>query len=105
VYQNDPNIVANSTQLPPGCSSAANAPDPCATAVTDGDYPQVFNNVTVDPSFGVTSKVLLNQLTPLGTPVSTVEVPNSTDPGVGAGTDQMVTSFSSAVPWSSTFGW
>jgi hypothetical protein len=95
VYQNDPNIVANSTQLPPGCSNAANAPDPCVTAVTDGDYPQVFNNVTVDPSFGVTSKILLNQLTPLGTPVSTVEVPNSTDPGVGAGTDQMVTSFSS----------
>ncbi|HEX4219260.1 MAG TPA: hypothetical protein VHZ02_12860 [Acidimicrobiales bacterium] len=95
VFQNDPNIVANTTQLPPGCSSATNAPDPCNTAVTDGTYPQVFNNGSADPSFGVTSKILLNQLTPSGTPVSTVEVPNSTDAGVSSTSDQMVTSYSS----------
>ena len=97
-YQNDPNIVAGVTQLPPGCnpSTATTNPDPCGTAVENGDdYPQVFNNDTVDGSFGVTSKIVLDQLTPSGTLVSTIEVPNSTDPGVTSSSDQMVTSFSS----------
>ncbi len=94
-YHNDPDIVPGVTQLPPGCSSAAGADDPCGTAVTGGSYPQVFNNDTVDGSFGITSKLLLNQITPWGAPVSTIEVPNSTEPGVTPGHDQMVTSFSS----------
>jgi hypothetical protein len=49
-YTNDPNIVAGQTQLPPGSSAPV-------TAIANGDYPYVFNNVTVDPSFGVTSKL------------------------------------------------
>jgi hypothetical protein len=92
VYQNDPNITAGVTQLPPECGSAAS---PCGTAVTDGTYPEVFNNDTVDASFGVTSKIVLDQLTPSGTPVSSLEVPNSSQPGVGPSAGQMVTSFSS----------
>jgi len=92
VYQNDPNIVAGTSLLPPGCGGLN---DPCGTAITNGTYPQVFNNDLVDGSFGVTSKIVLDQLTTAGTPVNTIEVPNSSDAGVTPSTDQMVTSFSS----------
>ncbi len=92
-YQNDPNITAGSTQLPPGCGS--DAYDPCGTAVANGDYPDVFNNDAVDGSFGVTSEITLNQLTTAGSLVNSIEVPNSTTPGATSSSDQMVTSFSS----------
>ena len=90
VFGNDPNIVAGVTQLPPGCT-----PGNCVTATDSGTYPYVFNNAAVDGHFGVTSKIILDQITPSGLPVSSIEVPNSTMPGVGPGTDQMVTSYSS----------
>ena len=92
VFQNDTNVVAGTTQLPPGCGSAA---APCATAVADGEYPYVFNNASVDGSFGVTSPITLNELTPSGRLVGSLQVPNSTQPGVTADANQMVTSFSS----------
>ena len=60
-YRNDPNIVAGTTQLPPGCTGAN-----CVTAIANGNYPQVFNNVTVDPSFGVTSPLVPEADHPLG---------------------------------------
>ncbi len=91
-FQDDPGIVAGQTQLPPGCGSAES---PCGTAVTSGDYPYVFNNDTVDGSFGVTSKIVLDELTPFGFPLGFIEVPNSSEPGVRTNDDQMVTSFSS----------
>jgi phosphodiesterase/alkaline phosphatase D-like protein len=37
------------------------------TAIANGSYPNVFNNDTVDGSFGVSSPVFLEQLTPSGT--------------------------------------
>jgi len=80
VYTKAPTIVAGQTQLPPGCSGSN-----CVTAVADGSYPQVFNNDTVDASFGVTSRIFLTELTPSGIPLGTITVP----PG------QLVTSFSS----------
>ena len=79
-YKNDPGIVAGTTQLPPGCSGAN-----CVTAIANGGYPQVFNNVTVDPSFGVTSPLYLKQITPSGFPQGVIPVPTS----------ELVTSFSS----------
>ena len=90
VYQTAPNIVAGTTQLPPGCSGGT-----CKTAVAGGTYPYVFNNISADAAFGVTEPIVLQQLTTAGTPVSSLTVPNSTTPGVGATDDQMVTSFSS----------
>jgi phosphodiesterase/alkaline phosphatase D-like protein len=39
------------------------------TAIANGAYPNVFNNDTVDASFGVTSPVFLDQLTTSGAPV------------------------------------
>jgi len=90
-FQNDPGIVAGKTQLPPGCGGANS---PCGTAVTDGTYPYVFNNDTVDGTFGITSKIDLDEITPLGAMFGSIEVP-STQPGMTSAGDQMVTSFSS----------
>jgi hypothetical protein len=78
-YTNDPNIVAGTTQLPPGCTTG------CATAVANGNYPYVFNNDTVDGSFGVTSRLYLRELSPSGGTVGVIPVPSS----------QLNTSFSS----------
>ena len=55
--------MAGTTQLPPGCTGAN-----CATAIANGNYPYVFNNDTVDGSFGVTSPLYLKQITPSGLP-------------------------------------
>src|SRR3984957_1758070 len=89
VYESAPSLTAGVTQLPTGCVTD------CVLAKTGGAYPEVWDNDLVDESFGVTSKILLDQLTPWGSPVSTLQVPNSTEPGVTSGVDQMVTSFSS----------
>jgi len=78
-YVTDPNLVAGQTVLPPGCVTG------CATAVANGTYPQVFNNDTVDGSFGVTAPIFLDQITPSGHLISRFDVPPS----------QVVTSFSS----------
>jgi hypothetical protein len=91
IYDNNPNIlVAGATQLPPNCT-----PGNCVTAVADGTYPYVWNNAPIDGSFGITAKMILDQLTPSGSPVNSLEVPNSTEGGVPPTKDQMVGSFSS----------
>src|SRR5450755_143401 len=68
------------TQLPPGCTAGN-----CVTATADGAYPFVFDNDLVDSSFGVTSPIVLTEITPSGSPVARFKVP----------TDELVTSFSS----------
>lgn len=78
-YRNDPNIVAGQTVLPPGCTTG------CVTAVANGDYPNAFNNDTVDGSFGVTSKLFLREITPQGHPQDVISVP----------VNELTTSFSS----------
>ena len=90
VFPRDANLVAGVTQLPPGCAGNA-----CVTAVAGGDYPYVFNNASVDGNFGITSKIVLLELDPDGREAASIAVPNSTQPGVSARADQMVTSFSS----------
>ena len=91
VYDNNPNnVVAGVTVLPPNCVGAA-----CAKATAGGTYPTVFNNASVDGSFGITSKIVLDQLTPFGERVSSLEVPNSSQRGITSNADQMVGSFSS----------
>ena len=93
VYVDTGEITAGTTVLPPNCS-LANCPTPI-TALVGSAYPFVWNNDTVDGSFGVTSKIYLDQITPLGTLVTSLEVPNSSQNGVPPTKDQMVTSFSS----------
>ena len=90
VYDNNSNNVVVGMQLPPGC-----APANCVTATTNGTYPYVFNNALVDSSFGITAKIMLDQLTTSGTPINSLEVPNSSQNGVPPTKDQTVTSFSS----------
>jgi hypothetical protein len=90
VYNANPIIIPGVTQLPPNCTTGN-----CVTAVADGTYPTVFNNAPVDGSFGVTTKAVLDELRTDGDFVQSLEIPNSSQRGVTANTDQMVTSFSS----------
>jgi len=92
VYDNNANNIAVGTQLPPNCAKTVG---PCAPAVNNGTYPFVFNNDTVDGSFGITSKIFLDQITPFGFLLNSLEVPNSLQNNVHTGSNQLVTSFSS----------
>jgi len=90
VYDNDLNNVVVGSLLPPNC-----VPANCVAATNNGAYPQVFNNALVDGSFGITAKIILDQLTASGITINSLEVPNSSQNGVPPTKDQMVTSFSS----------
>jgi hypothetical protein len=84
-YDVNPDVlVPGQTVLPPGCTSG------CVTATNNAAYPQVFNNALVDGSFGVTTPIVLDQLTPSGQLVSRLQVPDGLQRG-----DNAVTSFSS----------
>jgi hypothetical protein len=79
-------ITPGVTQLAPGCAeTAAASGTPCASAIADGTFPSVFNNDSVDGSFGIVSPLFLNQITPWGKADGTIRVPS----------DQLNTSFSS----------
>ena len=84
-YDNKPGTVTVGQTLPPNCTNS------CVTAAYNGAYPTVWNNNLVDGSFGITSKIFLDQITRSGKLVNSIEVPNSPHPG----TNQIVTSFSS----------
>jgi hypothetical protein len=77
----DNSLVAGTTQLPPGCTAAN-----CVTATANGTFPQIFNNVLADGSFGITSPIFLDEISPDGGfPIGRIDVP----------ANEMVTSFSS----------
>jgi hypothetical protein len=97
VYDNNPNnTVVGVTALPPNCVGASGScTTPPTTAISDGTYPYVWNNDSVDASFGITSKIFLDQITTSGSLINSLEVPNSSQNGVPPTKDQMVTSFSS----------
>lgn len=76
------------TELPPGCTTG------CTPASADGSYPGVWNNDSADPSFGITSPVFLDQITPNGHLINTLPVPDGSGYSNGDGA-HMVTSFSS----------
>ena len=79
VYSGSAATLALAQPLPPVCPTTAT----CATApaTSNGAYPNlsnssnVFNNDLIDGSFGVTSPILLDQLTPTGTLVNTLAIP------------------------------
>jgi hypothetical protein len=97
VYDNNPNnTVVGVTALPPNCSApSGSCTTPATTAISNGIYPFVFNNDTIDASFGITSKIFLDQITPFGFVLNTLEVPNSSQWNFRPGSNQLVTSFSS----------
>lgn len=91
VYTATPSSVVVGQDLPPGCVPSTPNKVTCGTAATDGTFPTVFNNAKPDASFGITSPIYIDELTPSGATVFSLEVPNSaTTSG-----DQLVTSFSS----------
>ncbi len=92
VYDNRAGNVAVGQPLPPDCPASTGS---CVTAMNNGSYPFVFNNVLTDASFGITSRVYLDQITPFGWLINSMEVPNSLDRDVKSSSNQLVTSFSS----------
>jgi hypothetical protein len=92
VYDNRPSNVTVGEELPPNCVESTGS---CVTAAYNGTYPYIFNNAPIDGSFGITSRIYIDQITPWGWPVSTIEVPNSLDRGIRTESNQLVTSFSS----------
>jgi len=81
VYTGDATTVTVGQPLPPVCPATA----ACGTgkATDNGAYPSigstnnVWNNDAVDGSFGITSPIFIDQLTPAGTVVNTLPVPTS----------------------------
>jgi hypothetical protein len=96
VYQGSASILAIGTTLPPNCPSTAvcTGAGVGGPATNSGAFPaigssnNVWNNDTVDGSFGVTSPILLDQITTGGSLINTLAVPTT-------GGNQIVTSFSS----------
>ena len=81
VYAGSAATLAAGQPLPPVCPSTASCGTAPATAsgayITATSTNNVFNNNIVDGSFGVTSPIFLDQLTPTGTLVSTLPIPTS----------------------------
>jgi hypothetical protein len=71
VYSGDASTVTIGQTLPPGNTSST------ITAIANGTYPGVFANNTVDGSFGVTSQIFIDQVTPSGQRVSSFALPTS----------------------------
>ena len=93
VYDNKASNVQVGEVLPPNCPAASGACGASTGATNDGTYPYVWNNVIYDPSFGITSRIYLDQITPNGWLINSLEVPNSLLPAAREGA--LVTSFSS----------
>ena len=94
VYDNNANNIKVGTILSPGCAATTGGCSAATGAPYDGTYPFVFNNDIYDANFGVTSRIYLDQVTPFGWVLSSLEVPNSLE-RKSSGKDQLVTSFSS----------
>jgi hypothetical protein len=95
VYDNRAANVTVGVVLPPGCGGTTGGCGLASGAPDNGAYPAVFNDVLYDPSFGITSRIYLDQITPFGWLINSLEVPNSLDFGVKGTSNQLVTSFSS----------
>jgi len=93
VYDNNASNVQVGQVLPPHCPAASGACGDASGAPYDGTYPTVWNNDIYDASFGITSRIYLDQITPNGWLIDTLEVPNSMLPAAREG--ELVTSFSS----------
>src|SRR5271165_1440085 len=81
VYTGDPSTVVVGQPLPPVCPSTS----ACGTAVAsdNGAFPSlassnnVWNNNKADGSFGITSPIFLDQITPTGTLVNSLPIPSN----------------------------
>ena len=75
VYTGTASTVTVGQKLPPSCPSTATCPT--STATNDGTYPNVWLNEKIDGSFGVTSPIFLDQLSPEGALINSYAVPTS----------------------------
>lgn len=82
-------VTPGRTVLPAGCTTG------CVLATSDGSYPGVFNNEQVDPSFGVSSPIFLDQLGTDGQLINTLAVPDGTGDRRSDRSNRLVTSFPS----------
>jgi uncharacterized protein (TIGR03437 family) len=91
VYTGDATTVTKGQFLPPVCPSTGSCASNGGPATNSGAYPalgstnNVWNNDAVDGSFGITSPIFIDQITPVGALLNTLAIP----PGM------LVTSFSS----------
>ena len=96
VYDNRSANIHVGDTLPPDCVPSVSLGVVCGAATSDGTYPTVWNNDLADASFGITSKIFLDQLLASdGSLINSLEVPNSSQHGVPPTKDQLVTSFPS----------
>jgi len=93
VYDNKASNVQVGMILPVNCAATTGGCSASTGAPYDGTYPYVFNNDLYDGSFGITARIYLDQVTPNGWLINSLEVPNSQLPTAMAG--ELVTSFSS----------
>ena len=77
VYDNNADNVTVGQILPPDCKTTKAGCPKGSGATNNGSYPMVFNNDVYDSSFGVTSKIYLDQISLLGFRINSIEVPNS----------------------------
>ena len=71
--------IVDSRTVLPGCTPApATSTTPAVTckAIADAGYPEVFNNDTVDGSFGITTPLSLQTLTTSGAELGSYTLPN-----------------------------
>ncbi|WP_266182036.1 hypothetical protein [Dyella humicola] len=93
VYDNKASNVQVGTILPVNCAHTTGGCGAASGAPYDGTYPYVWNNDLYDASFGITARIYLDQLTPDGHLIDSLQVPNSLLPTAPEGA--LVTSFSS----------
>ena len=94
VYDNRAGNVVVGTVLPPNCAATTGGCGAPSGAPNDGTYPTVWNNDLYDGSFGITSKIFLDEITPFGWVIDTLPVP-AEPTRRGSSADHLVTSFSS----------
>lgn len=95
VYHNNPAHVHVGTVLPPNCANTQGGCEASTGAPYDGTYPTIWNNDLYDGSFGITAKIFLDQISPSGSLINTLEVAASSQRGIKSTSDELVTSFSS----------
>jgi len=95
VYDNNSNNVTVGEILPPNCAATQGGCGASTGAPYNGSYPLVWNDAIYDGSFGITSKIFLDQMLPFGFVIDSLEVPNSSESGITGSSDQLVSSFSS----------
>ena len=72
VYDNRSANVQVGSILPPGCAQTTGGCGAATGAPNDGTYPFVWNNALYDGSFGITSKIFLDQLAPSGWRITSI---------------------------------